>query len=145
MTYEALIRIQLQPGQAWRVAADARTSLQVLDGRVVLREVSAWLPPGLWTADIPLAEGQAHRIERAGWIDVVALERSEVLSYREPGWIARALRSLKALKAGIGSFPDRSASQRPTAVLDGGVHTGPCSWILSRALLSCWPFAGSRH
>ncbi len=142
MTYEALTRIQLQTGQAWRVAADARTSVQVLRGRVVLREVSAWLAPGLHGVDIPLGEGQAHRLERAGWIEVLALDDAEVLSYRQPGPIAQALRSLKMR---LGSFPDRPASRRPTTVFDGGAQTGPCSWISSKALPSCWPSAGSRR
>jgi hypothetical protein len=142
MTHEALIRIQLQSGQTWRVAADARTSVQVLHGRVVLREVSAWIAPGLYGADIPLGEGQAHRLEQAGWIDVVALEHAEVLSYRQPGWIVRALRSLKTQ---VGSFPDRAASRRPTAAAGGGAQTDSCSWISSKALPSCWPSAGSRH
>ncbi len=144
MTYEALTRIQLQPGQAWRVAADARTSVQVLHGRVVLREVSAWLATGLHGVDIPLGEGQAHRLERSGWIDVVALEDTEVLSYRQPGWIAQVLRSWKTPKTSCGSLPDRSASQRPTVAFDVSAQTGPCSWISSKALPSCWPSAGSR-
>ncbi len=142
MTYEALTRIQLQPGQAWRVAADVRTAVQVLHGRAVLREVSAWLAPGLHAADIPLGEGQLHQLERAGWIEVLALENTEVLSYREPGRIVQALRSWKTR---LGSFPDRTASQRPTTLFDAGAQPRSCSWISSKALPSCWPFAGSRH
>ncbi len=142
MTYEAPIRIRLAPGQAWRVAVDARTSVQVLWGRVVLREVPAWVAGGLHAAGILLAEGQAHRLAQAGWIEVAALEEAEVLGYRQPGPVAQALR---AWTARLGSFPDGASPPRPTAAFGDGVQTGPWSWISSKARLSCWPFAGSRR
>lgn len=100
MTHEVLTRIHLQPGQAWRMAADARTAVQVLHGRVVLGTLADGLAPGLPAAGIPLCEGQAHRLERAGWIEVLACGDAEILSYREPGWLARAARAWRAWAGG---------------------------------------------
>lgn len=144
MTYEALQRISLQPGQAWRAAVDARTSVQVLRGRVALRALSARAGGDLHAAGMALdelCEGQAHRLDRAGWIEVAAHEEAELLSYRQPGPIAEAWRELKTR---FGTFPDASPACVPTAAVRGGMHPGPWSWISSKARLSCWPFAGSR-
>lgn len=89
--------IRLAPGEALHLALDARSTLQVAAGSVVLREPLRWLADTVVAPVIALSEGECHGLAHAGWVIVEAGEGgAEVHSLRRQA----ALRSLwKALFA----------------------------------------------
>ena len=65
--------IVLEPGQSLRTAVDAGAWLQVAEGRVRLVSPPGWLGDTVFMAETMLDEGDVHRLERGGWIEVSAL------------------------------------------------------------------------
>lgn len=59
---------RLQPGEALHLPLDARTTLQVLAGTVVLREPLRWLAETAVAPVVDLSPGQCHRLTEAGWV-----------------------------------------------------------------------------
>ncbi|AMM24658.1 hypothetical protein [Variovorax sp. PAMC 28711] len=93
--------IRLAPGEALHLPLDARSTLQVAAGTVVLREPLRWLADTVVAPVVALSESECHRLAHAGWVVVEAGEGgADVRSLRRPA----AVRSLwKAL------FADRRA------------------------------------
>ena len=65
--------VVLQPGEALRAALDPATWLEMLEGRALLVSPPAWFGETVFTAKTMLNEGDVHRLERGGWIELSAL------------------------------------------------------------------------
>jgi len=65
--------VALQPGEALRIALDPATWLQMLEGRAQLVSPPSWFGDTVFTVKSVLAEGDVHRLERGGWIELSAL------------------------------------------------------------------------
>lgn len=65
--------ITLQAGQALRTALDPATWLEVLEGRAQLVSPPSWFGDTVFTVKSLLAEGDVHRLEHGGWIELSAL------------------------------------------------------------------------
>jgi len=65
--------VTLQAGQALRTALDPATWLDVLEGRAQLVSPPSWFGDTVFTVKSLLAEGDVHRLERGGWIELSAL------------------------------------------------------------------------
>ncbi|MDH6592877.1 hypothetical protein M2165_002766 [Variovorax sp. TBS-050B] len=65
--------IALQPGDTLRAALDPASWLQIEQGRAQLVEPPAWFGEAVFTAKTMLEEGEVHRLERGGWIELRAL------------------------------------------------------------------------
>ena len=67
------VTVTLQPGDALRIALDPETWLQMLEGRAQLVSPPSWFGDTVFTVKSLLAEGDVHRLERGGWIELSAL------------------------------------------------------------------------
>ncbi|KLN54299.1 hypothetical protein [Variovorax paradoxus] len=65
--------VVLQPGEALRAALDPATWLEVLEGRALLVSPPSWFGDTVFTAKTVLNDGDVHRLERGGWIELSAL------------------------------------------------------------------------
>jgi hypothetical protein len=65
--------VVLQPGEALRAALDPATWLEMLEGRALLVSPPSWFGDTVFTAKTMLNEGDVHRLERGGWIELSAL------------------------------------------------------------------------
>lgn len=65
--------VVLQPGEALRAALDPATWLEMLEGRALLVSPPSWFGDTVFTAKTVLNEGDVHRLERGGWIELSAL------------------------------------------------------------------------
>jgi len=65
--------VTLQPGEALRIALDPATWVQMLEGRAQLVSPPSWFGDTVFTVKNLLAEGDVHRLERGGWIELSAL------------------------------------------------------------------------
>ena len=65
--------VSLQPGQALRTSLDPATWLEMLEGRAQLVSPPSWFGDSVFTVKTALAEGDVHRLERGGWIELSAL------------------------------------------------------------------------
>ena len=65
--------VVLQPGEALRAALDPATWLEMLEGRALLVSPPSWFGDTVLTAKTVLNEGDVHRLERGGWIELSAL------------------------------------------------------------------------
>ncbi|MDQ0587567.1 hypothetical protein [Variovorax paradoxus] len=65
--------VVLQPGEALRAALDPATWLEMLEGRALLASPPSWFGDTVFTAKTVLNEGDVHRLERGGWIELSAL------------------------------------------------------------------------
>lgn len=76
--------VTLEPGQSLRTAVDAGTSLQVAEGRVRLVSPPNWFGESLFMTEAALDEGDVHRLDRGGWIEVTALHAPALLRIHAP-------------------------------------------------------------
>ena len=65
--------VMLQAGQALRTSLDPATWLEMLEGRAQLVSPPSWFGDTVFTAKTVLSEGDVHRLERGGWIELSAL------------------------------------------------------------------------
>ncbi|SDI88891.1 hypothetical protein [Variovorax sp. OV700] len=65
--------VSLQPGQALRTSLDPATWLEMLEGHAQLVSPPSWFGDTVFTVKTALAEGDVHRLERGGWIELSAL------------------------------------------------------------------------
>lgn len=65
--------IVLEPGQSLRTCVDAGTWLQVAEGRVRVVSPPGWFGGTVFMGETALDEGDMHRMEHGGWIEVSAL------------------------------------------------------------------------
>jgi hypothetical protein len=65
--------VALHPGEALRIALDPATWVQMLEGRAQLVSPPSWFGDTVFTVKSLLAEGDVHRLERGGWIELSAL------------------------------------------------------------------------
>ena len=65
--------IVLEPGQSLRTCVDAATWLQVAEGRARVVSPPGWFGGTVFMSEAVLDEGDVHRIEHGGWIEVSAL------------------------------------------------------------------------
>lgn len=77
--------IRLAPGEALHLPLDARTTLQVQAGSLVLREPLHWLADTVIAPVARLSDGQCHCVGHAGWVELRAGGGgARVLSHRTP-------------------------------------------------------------
>ena len=77
--------IRLAPGEALHLPLDARTTLQVQAGTLVLREPLHWLADTVVAPTARLSEGQCHGVAHAGWVELRAGQGgAQVLSHCPP-------------------------------------------------------------
>ncbi|MEO5797174.1 MAG: hypothetical protein ABIP34_20285 [Rhodoferax sp.] len=86
---EPLFTLQLQPTQrAWE-CVPCGAEIAVLEGAVRLH-VMAYLA-GMWVEQpVLLHEGERHRVEVAGWMQMEAVGTAKVSGVARPGWGAVA-------------------------------------------------------
>lgn len=65
--------VVLQPGETLRTSVEAGSWLHLIEGRVQLLSPPSWLGESVCTARAVLVEGDVHRLERGGWIELSAL------------------------------------------------------------------------
>jgi hypothetical protein len=65
--------VVLQLGQALRTAVEAGSWLHLVEGRAQLLSPPSWFGDSVYTARAVLDEGEVHRLERGGWIELTAL------------------------------------------------------------------------
>lgn len=70
--------IELEPGQTLRVAVDADAWVHVTAGRVQLLLPPSWLGETMFRAQATLGAEDVHRVERSGWIEVMAQTAAQV-------------------------------------------------------------------
>ena len=63
---------RLQQDQALHIPLDARTTLQVSAGTVVVRQPLRWLGETVLAPVVTLEPGQSCRIEQGGWVELRA-------------------------------------------------------------------------
>jgi hypothetical protein len=68
----------LQAGQSLRVAVDAGFTLFVAQGSVRVTSPPAWFGEAVFSTKTMLEEGEAHVVERGGWIEVSAMSAAQV-------------------------------------------------------------------
>jgi hypothetical protein len=104
------ILTRLAPGEALHLSLDARTTLQVTTGAVVLREPLRWLADTVVAPVVPLSEGERHTLAQGGWVEIRACNGgADVCSFHPmPGW--RAL--WQRLSASWRGNPPRSSVRR---------------------------------
>lgn len=94
----------LQQDETLHVPLDARTTLEVVVGTVVVRQPLRWLADTVVAPVVTLVAGQSCRLEQSGWVELRAMEgAAEVRSHR-PAWIwAAGWRALgRQVKMGAG-------------------------------------------
>jgi len=77
MTSELQETTRLLPGQALRLAVDPGFALLVLQGRVEVVSPPGWFGETVFSVRTSLQAGEAHGVERGGWIEIVALSPAE--------------------------------------------------------------------
>ncbi|MET3497555.1 hypothetical protein [Variovorax boronicumulans] len=65
--------IVLASGESLRTAVDAGTWLQMAEGRARVVSPPGWFGGTVYMRETVLDEGEVHRIEHGGWIEVSAL------------------------------------------------------------------------
>jgi hypothetical protein len=65
--------VTLHPGQALRTSLDPATLIEMLEGCAQLVSPPSWFGDTVFTAKTMLNEGDVHRLERGGWIELSAL------------------------------------------------------------------------
>ena len=88
--------VTLQPGDALRIALDPETWLQMLEGRAQLVSPPSWFGDTVFTVKSVLAEGDVHRLERGGWIELSALTPVRLRVHAPQRAPAPAVRSAEA-------------------------------------------------
>ena len=63
----------LHPGQALRASLEPATWIEMLEGCAQLVSPPSWFGDTVFTAKAVLNEGDVHRLERGGWIELSAL------------------------------------------------------------------------
>ncbi|WP_422088211.1 hypothetical protein [Variovorax sp.] len=76
--------VTMEPGQSLRTAVDAGAWLQVVEGRARMLSPPSWFGETLFMTEAMLAEGDVHRLERGGWIEVTALHAPVSLRIHAP-------------------------------------------------------------
>ncbi len=76
--------LTLEPGQSLRTAVDAGAWLQVIEGRARLLSPPSWFGETVFMSETLLTEGDVHRLERGGWIEVSALHAPVQLRVHAP-------------------------------------------------------------
>ena len=65
--------VLLHPGQTLRTSLEATTWLEMLEGCAELSAPPSWFGDAVFTARTVLNDGDVHRAERGGWIELSAL------------------------------------------------------------------------
>ena len=78
MSSELSETTSLQPGQSLRVAVDPGFTMLVAQGSVRVCSPPAWFGETMFSARTMLNAGEAHVVERGGWIEVSALSAAQV-------------------------------------------------------------------
>jgi hypothetical protein len=74
----------LQPGQTLRVAVDAGSMLLVAQGCVRVISPPTWIGDTVFSVKTTLHDGEAHVVERGGWIEISALSAARVRGLPRP-------------------------------------------------------------
>ena len=90
----------LQPGQTLRVAVDAGFTLLVAQGCVRVVSPPAWIGDAVFSVKTTLHDGEAHVVERGGWIEVSALSVARVRGLPRPAPKPTAVARLVQLLTG---------------------------------------------
>ncbi len=92
----------LAAGQTLCLALDAGTVLLATQGRVRIDEAPRWLADAMVPVPRLLGEGQAHAVERSGWLRVTALDgagaRVRTLPVPAPRRSAALMRFVQVLR-----------------------------------------------
>ncbi len=96
MTRELSETTCLQAGQTLRVAVDAGFTLLVTQGSVHVTSPPAWFGETVFSVKTTLHEGEAHAVERGGWIEVSAPSAAQVRGLPGPVHKPQATGSLVA-------------------------------------------------
>lgn len=105
MTTELPESTRLLPGQTLRMAVDAGFTLLVAEGCVNVISPPTWFGETIFNLKTPLNEGDAHVVERGGWIEIRALSPARVGAVPRPAAptaasASRVARLLQLLGAG---------------------------------------------
>lgn len=65
--------LALHPGQALRASLDPASWIEMQEGCAQLVSPPSWFGETVFTAKTVLNEGDVHRLERGGWIELSAL------------------------------------------------------------------------
>jgi hypothetical protein len=65
--------VTLHPGQALRTSLDPASWLEMLEGCAQLVSPPSWFGDTVFTVKTVLNDGDVHRLERGGWIELSAL------------------------------------------------------------------------
>jgi hypothetical protein len=65
--------VTLHPGQALRTSLDPASWLEMLEGCAQLASPPSWFGDTVFTVKTVLNDGDVHRLERGGWIELSAL------------------------------------------------------------------------
>ena len=106
MTTELPETTRLLPGQTLRMAVDAGFTLLVTQGCVNVTAPPTWFGETMFNVKTPLHEGEAHVVERGGWIEIQALSPARVGPVPRPAArtaasVSRVARLLQSLRAGV--------------------------------------------
>ena len=88
--------VVLQPGEALRAALDPATWLEMLEGRALLVSPPSWFGDTVFTVKTMLNDGDVHRLERGGWIELSALAPVRLRVHAQPQASAPAARPAQA-------------------------------------------------
>lgn len=74
------MRTRLQPGQSLRMMGETGMTILSAKGKVRVLAAPEWLGDQILRSCVSLHEGDAHQVERGGWIEIVACGEAEVLA-----------------------------------------------------------------
>jgi hypothetical protein len=83
----------LQAGQTLRVSVDPGSTLVVTQGSVHVASPPTWFGETMFTMKTMLHEGEAHVVERGGWIEVSAQSAAQVRGLPRPAREPQAMAS----------------------------------------------------
>lgn len=95
--------VVLHPGQALRTSIEAATWLEMVEGCAELSAPPSWFGDAVFTARTVLNDGDVHRTERGGWIELLALT-SVRLRVHAPQAVAAAPVSMQGAERPVMRF-----------------------------------------
>jgi hypothetical protein len=79
MVDQRLMKLVLGKGESQKVLVDARTTVLVVSGQVMLRGPQVWLAESVITQEHTLCAEATLVIEDGGWVDLLARDRAELM------------------------------------------------------------------
>ncbi|MFZ6760670.1 hypothetical protein ACO0K9_25975 [Undibacterium sp. Ji50W] len=88
---------KIRPGQRLHCLLVAGSSLHLQSGQLQIQAAPQFLEGVAWQVDTRLSAGMSYQAQHHGWVEVQALEASELLIQQtEPtGWLQKLLKVLR--------------------------------------------------